>query len=83
MIHRQASPLIQVRIEYVDDIPRTAAGKHIFTRSDVWAQRGGLSRRGAIRSATCNDDGATAFRARCGGVCPATGSEPPALGPAS
>jgi hypothetical protein len=41
IIHKQASPLIQVRIEYVDDIPRTAAGKHIFTRSDVWAQRRG------------------------------------------
>jgi len=39
-IHRQASPFMQVRVEYVDEIPRTAVGKHIFTRSDVWANRG-------------------------------------------
>jgi len=35
-VHRQASPLMHVAIEYVDEIPRTAVGKHIFTRSDVW-----------------------------------------------
>jgi phenylacetate-CoA ligase len=39
-IHRQASPLIEVTIEPVDDIPRTAVGKHIFTRSDVRSARG-------------------------------------------
>jgi phenylacetate-CoA ligase len=38
-IHQQASPLIHVELEYVNDIPRTAMGKHLFTRSDVWTLR--------------------------------------------
>lgn len=38
-IHGEASPSMEVAIAYVDHIPRTAAGKHLFTRSDVWASR--------------------------------------------
>jgi len=38
-VRAKVSAAIVVQIEYVDDIPRTAVGKHIFTRSDVWARR--------------------------------------------
>lgn len=35
IIHDQASPLMQLSIRYLDEIPRTQAGKHRFVISDV------------------------------------------------